>query len=63
MPSIRGANELALNLVGLSFYKWVLGQFPSTEAPRLASLSRNVGKDNPLKENRGETWFHADWDA
>ena len=22
-----------------------------------------VGKGKPLKENRGERWFHADWDA
>ena len=49
--------------VGLSFYKWFMGPSSSTEAPRLASLSRNVGKGNPLKENRGEGWFHADWDA
>ena len=34
--------------------------FSSAEAPILASLSWNVGRGKPLKENRGERWFHAD---
>ena len=29
----------------------------------LASLSWNKGRGKPLKENKGERWFHADWDG
>ena len=57
---IRGVSKVTLRL---SYCKWFSGPFSSIEAPRLASLSRIVGKSNPLKENKGERWFHADWDA
>ena len=49
------------NLVKSSVYKTVFFElFSSAEAPILASLSWNVGRGKPLKENRGERWFHAD---
>ena len=44
-------------------YKCFLSHFPSTEALRTASLSWNVGRGKPLKENRGERWFDVDWTA
>ena len=61
--SYSGRERLGVNLVGVSHYKWFFGPSSSTEASRLASLNRCAGKRNPLKENRGKRWFHADWDA
>lgn len=44
-------------------YECVFEPFSSAEAHKSASLSWNVGRGKPLKENRGERWFHVDWDA
>ena len=48
------------NLTTLSLSKCFFEQFFSAEAPSLASFSLNVGRGKPVKENRGERWFHAD---
>ena len=48
------------NPVSLSLYKCFFEPFSSAEVPSLASLSWNVGRGKPLKENSGERWFHAD---
>ena len=48
------------NLVKSSLCKCFFEPFSSAEAPILASLSWNVGRGKPSKENRGERWFHAD---
>ena len=44
------------NLVKSSLYKCFFEPFSSAEAHILASLSYNVGRGKPLKENRGERW-------
>ena len=44
-------------------YKCFFEPLSSVEAPKLASLSWNGGKGKPLKEYRGEKWFHANWAA
>ena len=44
----------------IAFYAF-FEPFFSGEASRPASLSWYRGK--PLKENRGESLFHADWDS
>ena len=52
---------MSSNLVReLSLYKGFFEPFSSAEAHSLASLSWKVGRGKPLKENRGERWFHAD---
>ena len=48
------------NLVQSSPYKCFFEPFSSAVASSLASFSWNVGRGKPLKENRGERWFHAD---
>ena len=44
-------------------YKCFFEPCSSTEAPSLASSSLAVDRGKPLNENRGESWFHADWVA
>ena len=40
------------NLVKSSFYKCFFEPFSSAEAPNLASISWNVGRGKPLKDER-----------